>query len=111
MLSVSGIIAIVDEPQEKTFNGGAYFNFTAIAADPSVQDKRHTYKASMFVPEKALETAREQLQSKKVIQIHHGWWQTSELTDDKTGKQFTVNNLKISWTSCTVLGWFNNRKK
>ncbi len=111
MLSVTGIVALTEDPKEVPAKGGAYFNFQAVAADTlQGSGKYHHYSVSVYVPETNLEEARKKLQAKKVINIHSGYWSAAKIPN-KEGKEFTANQLTTSFRGVTILGWFNSRKE
>jgi hypothetical protein len=107
MLSVHGIIAIMSEPEEIKINNGTFFKFKAISADHKTNNYHH-YNASVYISDKDLEIARENLQLKKIIHITHGNWKAEEYTKD--GQTYVSNFLSLSWNQIVVLGWFSNRK-
>jgi hypothetical protein len=110
MLSVTGILGLMEDPKETPAKGGAYFNFLAVAADNLQGGKYHHYSVSVYIPEANLEEARKKLQTKKVINVHSGYWSAAKIPN-KEGKEFTANQLSTSWRGISVLGWFNSRTK
>ena len=110
MLTSTGILAISDEPKETVANGGAYFDFLGIAADHYQGNKKyHYYKVHLYVPTKSLSEAREKLLPKKIINVHCGYWVANKYTYD--GKESIGNQLQVSWSGISILGWFLNRKQ
>ncbi len=108
MLSVSGLIAILDEPQERVVKEATYFSFLAVTKDSYSPPRTHFYRASVTAyREDALE-ARKELKKGKVLLIRHGEWSALE---NKNHPGTYSNYLQLSWKQIKVLGWFSNRKE
>lgn len=107
MLSVSGLIAVLDEPQERTSGKNKYISFLALAKDAF--GKAHKYKASLYCwNDEQLQKARENIKRGKVILVRYGGWSAQESVQ-YPGKM--SNFLNLQWNNIQVLGWFENRKE
>lgn len=107
-----GIVAIISEPKETKVNGGSYFAFDAVSPDTRLgNQKRHYYPISVFVPERNLTEAIEELRINKVLEIGHGDWEAPKIKSEALGKEISINKCQVNWWGMKVLGWFPNRKK
>ena len=101
MLSVSGIIRITDDPQEKPFNTGFYFNFTSESKDPFKKGGRKYYKVALYVGDQDIAVARKEIIKGASIWIRHGDLDGTKSTNPQYNTIF--NTVKCSWKEIEVL--------
>ena len=99
-LSVAGIVRILDEPVENTFETGVYFNFSAETKDRRKKGGRMYYKIGMFIPKDKLEEAREDLKKGTSFQIVHGDLDGKRAPSDVN---IIYNQVKTCWANIEVL--------
>lgn len=99
-LAIAGIVRIIDEPVENTFDNGVYFNFSAETKDRRKKGGRMYYKIGLFVPKDKLDVAREDIKKGTSIQIVHGDLDGKRAKNDPN---IIYNQVKTCWANIEVL--------
>jgi len=106
MLTVSGIICIMTEPEERVISSGSFFNFFGVSKNPYKIDYSH-HKVSVFVQTEKVEKAREKICKGKNICIRMG-----ELNGKKTKFETAVmSDISTRWNWIEVLSQTPTRER
>lgn len=106
MLTVSGILGIISEPEVKETEGGLYFSFVTIS--PGRKGRRDKHKVSLYCPLDEADNAKKNLVNGCVFLLRCGQWTTNQKNYD--GRESVFHNLNMSWGNIDILDWFGNKE-
>jgi hypothetical protein len=104
MLTVSGIVAVANDPEEKTISSGTFFSFKAVGKNPYAEGRKH-YNMSVFVPVDQLDSARTVLKRNMVLNVR-----MAELDGNESEKGFIYNQVKVNYRYIDPLKSFPTSK-
>jgi len=112
MLGLSGILAVISDPEVRETSSGSVFVFQAKSPDPiKGSSVYHFYNVDLFVPTSKVSTARAQIIKGNVLQVWHGKWDASRKRSEQYDRDFIVNRVKLTWNNIWVMEWMSGKQK